>query len=305
MVSAAKKGRGASRRLRPVSRRMYSRIVLERPDLGPAQFEGAARRVGAGDRRGRWPRPRRRPRPAGTSSRRRRSGAGPGHMVAMEAKRFRKPSPFPNTIEGRRMTASGLTARTAASASPLERAYSPVGTADRRRWPRSGPGGRRRRRRRPRRCCGEPSTCIGLEAATGRFEQDADQVHGGVRALQGGGDVGGAGDVAADGLDLAHVAEDAQVLGQGGIAHRDADAPAAAGQGADGLGSDEAGAAEDGDQAGGGFGHRAFLERRRESPRGPCDGAGIDDARRPRNAGAGRKLRETAENRVDPLRALP
>ena len=143
-----------------------------------------------------------------------------------------------------------------------------------------------------------------LKAATRGFEQDADQVYGRVRALQGGGDVGGVGDVAAEGLDLAHVAEDAQVLGQGGLAHGDANAPAATGQGADGLGSDEAGAAEDGDQTGSGFGHRAFLERRRESLRGPCR-AGIDDARRPRNAGAARKLRETAENRVDPLRALP
>ena len=44
-----------------------------------------------------------------------------GAIVAMDANLLRKPSPAPNTIEGLRITASGLTARTAASDSPLER----------------------------------------------------------------------------------------------------------------------------------------------------------------------------------------
>ena len=95
----------------------------------------------------------------------------------------------------------------------------------------------------------------GIEAAPGRFEQQADQVDGGIRPLQGGGHVGGFGDVAADRLDLAHVAQDAQVLRQMRLPHRHPHAPALPRQGADGLCPDEAGPAEDGDQTGREFGH--------------------------------------------------
>ncbi len=87
----------------------------------------------------------------------------------------------------------------------------------------------------------------GLELAAAGLEQDADQVDHGVGAPDRLGHGGLVGDVAADGLDLADVAGHAQLIGQGGLAHGDAHAPAALGQGPHHLGSDKARAAENGD----------------------------------------------------------
>ncbi len=87
----------------------------------------------------------------------------------------------------------------------------------------------------------------GFEALTHGFIKDSDQVDAGGGAFEGAFDIGFAGDVAAHDLDLTDVAHGLQVIGDGGFAHGDADAPALPRQGPHDLFADKARTAENRD----------------------------------------------------------
>ena len=120
IVAATKTGNGASRRDLPVSRRMYFRMSLNDQTSGPPSSKvrpPASMRVT--------------PRAMASATSPTQTGwnfvlpppirGRAGAVPAICANRFRKPSPVPKTMDGRKITVSGLTARAAASASPLER----------------------------------------------------------------------------------------------------------------------------------------------------------------------------------------
>ena len=91
------------------------------------------------------------------------------------------------------------------------------------------------------------STCMAWNRG-GRVRKDAHQIDRRIGAAQGRLHVRLTGDVTAHDLDLADVAQGAQVMSGVGLADGHADAPAQPRQLAHGLAADEARAAEDGDE---------------------------------------------------------
>ena len=89
----------------------------------------------------------------------------------------------------------------------------------------------------------------GVEGLLAPGRENADEIDRGFGAAQRGGERIGIADIGLNGVDLADAAERLQMEGEVGTPRRDADAPAVARQRANQMAAEEAGAAEDGDDA--------------------------------------------------------